>query len=179
MLHVVLYGNDRREAPVMVKNCVAANCSNTYGQGVSLFKFPKDPELRQKWIKNIQRTRANWSGPGEHSVLCSQHFESSCFEVDSELAAQMGIQKRRRLKPDAVPTLFDRPAIQLPSQSQSECDPSGSSRKRASAASSSLAGATTKKPRTAYEKRERSRVRNKNRTQITRQPAASNACHAI
>lgn len=157
----------------MVKNCVAANCSNTYGHGVSLFKFPKNPELRQKWIKNVQRTRANWSGPGEHSVLCSQHFESSCFEVDSELAAQMGIQKRRRLKPDAVPTLFDRPTIQLPSasQSQSETDPSESSRKRASTASSSLAG-TTKKARTAYEKRERSRVSNKN-IHITRQPVAN------
>ena len=68
--------------------------------------------------------RANWDGPSEHSVLCSQHFESSCFEVDSELAAQMGIQKRKMLKPDAVPTLFDRPAIQLSSSAQSEPGPS-------------------------------------------------------
>ena len=84
--------------------------------------------------------------------MCSQHFESSCFEVDSELAAQVGIQKRRRLKPDAVPTLFDRPAIQLPS-AQSEPGPSRS-RKRASTGSSSLADTTTKKIRTAYEKRD-------------------------
>ena len=141
----------------MVKSCVAANCSNTYGHGTSLFKFPKDPELRQKWIKNVQRTRAKWSGPSEHSVLCSQHFDSSCFEVDSELAAEMGIQKRRRLKPDAVPSLFDRPGIQLPSAStQSEAGPSRSSRKRASVSSSSLADTTpSKKSRTAYEKRER------------------------
>jgi hypothetical protein len=101
----------------MVKNCVAANCSNTYGHGVSLFKFPKDRALRQKWIKNVQKTRANWDGPSEHSVLCSQHFESSCFEVDSALAAQMGIQKRKRLKPDAVPTVFDRPAIHTEAES--------------------------------------------------------------
>ena len=66
-----------------------------------------------KMDKNIQRTRAKRSGPSEHSVSCSQHFDSSCFEVDSELAAEKGIQKCRRLKPDAVPTLFDRPGIQL------------------------------------------------------------------
>ena len=66
---------DRREISTMVKSCVAANCSNTYRDGVSLFKFPKDPALRQKWIKNVQRTRAKWSGPSEHSVSCSQHFD--------------------------------------------------------------------------------------------------------
>ena len=138
----------------MVKNCVAV----TYGHSVSLFKFPKDRALRQKWIRNVQKTIANWDGPSEHSVLCSQHFESSCFEVDSELAAQMGIQKRRRLKPDAVPTVFDRPAIQLPSSAQPEPGPSRVSRKRSSTGSSSFADTTTKKIRTAYEKRERSRV---------------------
>lgn len=154
---------DRREISTMVKSCVAANCSNTYRDGVSLFKFPKDPALRQKWIKNVQRTRAKWSGPSEHSVLCSQHFDSSCFEESTELAAKMGIQTRRKLKPDAVPTLFARPGIQLPSQA-SEPGPSGLSRltprKRASTDSSSLADATSKKSRTAYEKRERSRVSN-------------------
>ena len=53
------------------------------------------------------RTRADWSGPSERSVLCSQHFESSCFDIGSELAAGMGIQKRRKPRPDAVPTVFD------------------------------------------------------------------------
>ena len=67
----------------------------------------------------------------------------------------MGIQKRKRLKPDAVPTLwFDRPAIQLPSLAQSEPGPSRLSRKRGSTGSSSLADTTTKKIRTAYEKRD-------------------------
>ena len=38
-----------------------------------------------------------------------------------ELSKEMGMQKRRRLKPDAVPTLFTRPAVQLPS-ALSDCD---------------------------------------------------------
>ena len=30
-----------KRAVHVVKSCVAANCSNKYGHGVSLFKFPK------------------------------------------------------------------------------------------------------------------------------------------
>ena len=117
--------------------------------------------MRQKWIKNVQRTRAEWKGPSEHSVLCSEHFESSCFEIDSGLAAEMGLQKRRRLKPDAVPTLFTRPEVPLPS-AMSEPGPSRLSRKRAPVSSSSIADTAAKKSRTAYEKRERARVSKKN-----------------
>ena len=144
----------------MVKRCVAAGCSNTYSENVSLFKFPKDPVLRQKWVKNVQRMRAQWSGPSEHSVLCSQHFDSSCFERDSELASQMGMQKRRRLKDDAVPTLFERPVAQMsPLLCDTEAGPSGSiSRKRASSGSSLADASSSKKKRSAYEKRERHRV---------------------
>ena len=70
----------------------------------------------------------------------------------------MGIQKCKRLKPDAVPTLFDlwfdRPVIQLPSLAQSEPGPSRLSRKRDSTGSSSLADTTTKKITTAHKKRD-------------------------
>ena len=144
----------------MVKRCVAAGCSNTYSDNVSLFKFPKDPVLRHKWVKNVQRTRAQWNGPSDHSVLCSQHFDSSCFERDSDLASQMGMQKRRRLKEDAVPTLFERPrALMSQVVSGADAGPSGTqSRKRASSSSSLADEGTSKKKRTAYEKRERSRV---------------------
>ena len=142
----------------MVKRCVAAGCSNTYSDNVSLFKFPKDPILRQKWVKNVQRTRAQWSGPSEHSVLCSQHFDNSCFEPDSELASQMGIQKRRRLKDGAVPTLFEKPVAPVPESLLSEAVPSSLSRKRASSSSSLADAGSSKKKRAVYEKRERSRV---------------------
>jgi len=136
----------------MVKRCVAAGCSMTYSDGVSLFKFPKDPVLRQKWIKQVQRTRAQWSGPSEHSVLCSKHFDGSCFEPDAELASHMGIQKRTRLKADAIPTLFERPTTpSLPS----EAGQSPLSRKRTSSSSSI---GSSKKKRAACEKLERSRV---------------------
>ena len=117
----------------MVKRCGAAECSNTYSDGVHLFKFPRDPAIRQQWVKQVQRTRAQWSGPSEHSILCSKHFTDSCFEPDSVLASKMGIKKCRRLKDDAIPTIFERP-VSLPS-----CTPPSVSysRKRAATTASS------------------------------------------
>ena len=110
-----------------------------------------------------QTNRDHWSGLTKHSVLCIRHFTEDCFEPNSAIAASMGLTKRRRLKPNAFPTVFER---QAPVHSSG---PSGSgvcpSRKRAAATTTAGAtgiGGTTqiKKPRQAYEKRERSRVRN-------------------
>ena len=120
-----------------MKSCVAAVCSNKKSETVSLFNFPKDPELRQKWIQNVQRTGTEWKGPTQNSVVCSEHFESSCFEASYDLATKMGLQKRRKLKPDTVPTILKRPTIQLPSQSAQygspdDAGPGGLSRKRSS-----------------------------------------------
>ena len=58
----------------MVKRCIAAGCSNTYKQNVSLFIFPRDPTLRERWTRQVRRTRAGWSGPTATSYLCSNHF---------------------------------------------------------------------------------------------------------
>ena len=96
----------------MVNRCVAAGCSNTPSDRVSLFRFPKDKVLRNKWEKQVQRTRAKWKVT-EHSYLCSEHFTEDSFEVDSEIASKFGLKKRRRLKSGAVPTIFHRPPVSL------------------------------------------------------------------
>ena len=46
---------------------------------VSLFRFPRYPCLREKWVKHVQRTQVHWN-PTDNSVLCSKHFEEDCFE---------------------------------------------------------------------------------------------------
>ena len=44
---------------------------------------------------------------GANSVVCEDHFEDSCFDERSTLQARlMGWKIRKRLKPDAVPTIF-------------------------------------------------------------------------
>ena len=141
----------------MVKRCVAAGCSNTHSDGVSLFHFLRDPSLRLQWTRQVQRTRDGWKGPSDYSVVCSKHLTSDCFEEDSTIAAKFGIEKKRCLKPNAVPTVFLR-ANSSSTQSSSVRDTNTerqcSSRKRAGEEVS----VPVEKKRTAYEKRERSRV---------------------
>ena len=93
----------------MGKRCIASGCSNTNSDGVSLFRFSRDPSLRKKWNKQVQRTCANWKDATEYSVLWCDHFTSDCFEMDSFLAAGFGMAKKKCLKPDALPTIFHRP----------------------------------------------------------------------
>ena len=142
----------------MVNRCVAAGCSNTPSDSVSLFRFSKDTALRRKWEKQVQRTRALWKVT-EHSFLCSDHFTVDCFEVDSTLASQFGIKKRRRLKPGSVPTIFHRSLAQAATthdQPELEKGQEEMSRKRGVAVSGTSA---TSKRRRVVEKRERHEVK--------------------
>lgn len=121
----------------MVCRCVAAGCSKTHRDGVQLFLFPKDARLKQMWAAEVRKTRDKWQ-PTKHSVLCNEHFEDFCFEKETSLSKAMGLGKwKPRLKCDAVPTIFKKPSLKrkIPA---AEPEP--------------------KKRRTAYEKRERSRV---------------------
>ena len=45
----------------MGKRCIVAGCSNENKDGVSLFNFPKRKETREQWIKEVKRTRADWT----------------------------------------------------------------------------------------------------------------------
>lgn len=140
----------------MVNRCVAAGCSNTSSDRVSLFKFPSDAVLRRKWEKQVQRTRAQWKAT-EHSFLCSDHFTEDCFEVDSALASQFGMKKRRRLRPGAVPTIFHRSsAAQVRTDEAAE---ERSSRKRTAEVCPMVDDeGPSKRKRGAVEKRERREV---------------------
>ena len=136
----------------MVRRCVAAGCSNTPTSTINLFKFPKDPVLRAKWVRQVRRTRAQWAAT-EHSVLCSEHFTEDCFEVNAALAQSFGMSKRRRLKEGAIPTIFERRSAERASTSSKRpCD--------------SDTPTSPKRPCRAVEKRDRSRVNN------------STCCHA-
>ena len=93
------------------KRCIAALCSNTYQDGVSLHYFPKDEELAKRWSSQVKKTRADWTKHSKHIFMCINHFEADCFEQGAVLAAAFGLgtKRRRILKPDAVPTVFAKP----------------------------------------------------------------------
>ena len=56
--------------------------NNSHTEGISMHLFPKDEEVRWKWIKFVQQRRADFVGEAvnsAHNLLCSRHFEESCF----------------------------------------------------------------------------------------------------
>lgn len=85
----------------MPYHCVAYGCGKTAEDGVTLFKFPKDPEEFHKWEKQVQRTRSQWVAT-PNSYLCSEHFGKDYFEPKPATGTQ-------KLKQGAVPTVFVRP----------------------------------------------------------------------
>uniref|UniRef100_A0A8C6KY06 THAP domain-containing protein 1 n=1 Tax=Nothobranchius furzeri TaxID=105023 RepID=A0A8C6KY06_NOTFU len=50
--------------------CSAPNCSNSSSIGKQLFRFPKDPLRKKKWVMNCRRDFE----PTPHSRLCQVSF---------------------------------------------------------------------------------------------------------
>jgi hypothetical protein len=91
----------------MPKTCVAIGCNNSYAEGVCLHKFPANIQLRKQWTAAVVKTRQDWKGPTDYSVLCSLHFKRECYEPSSLLQLGLGLQPRRLVLQDtAVPSLF-------------------------------------------------------------------------
>ena len=78
--------------------CSAANCKNRHGDGVRLFRWPSAPERARLWLERCGRASSGWQ-PRRSSRLCEKHFDCSQFEEHRQ-------DGWRKLKPNAVPTLF-------------------------------------------------------------------------
>ena len=86
---------------------VAAGCDKESDGQFSLFTFPRNPERRAQWSREVAKTRSNWSGPSDQSVLCSLHFTKDSFEASIALTTELALPaKRRKLKDSAVQSLF-------------------------------------------------------------------------
>ena len=93
--------------------CVAGypnkrSCKNTsYTPGIKMYEFPKDPQLRAKWAKFVQRHRPDFSvpPPGKSVSLCSAHFKDECFNRPRlSLEGMEHLNFSQRLIPGSVPT---------------------------------------------------------------------------
>ncbi|XP_029154861.1 52 kDa repressor of the inhibitor of the protein kinase-like isoform X1 [Nylanderia fulva] len=73
--------------------CCAKNCHNRTEQGFRLFRFPANQERKQIWIEQCG------TDPKGNSRLCEFHFDDSQFEDKRQ-------DGRRKLKPNAIPTIF-------------------------------------------------------------------------
>ena len=72
---------------------------------ISVYRFPVEKELRQRWVP-----RQNWI-PTKNSVLCENHFLASDFQVERDdntrgRGNKRGILKQKFLRPDAVPSIW-------------------------------------------------------------------------
>ncbi|XP_061579306.1 uncharacterized protein LOC133445837 isoform X2 [Cololabis saira] len=63
----------------MVHTCVVSGCRNrrTAGSSVSFYRFPRDPQRKQRWVSAVNRR--GWA-PSDGSRLCSTHFISEMKE---------------------------------------------------------------------------------------------------
>ncbi|XP_063544484.1 uncharacterized protein LOC134752724 isoform X3 [Cydia strobilella] len=77
-------------------SCCVLDCSVTprnNSGNYSFHRFPQNPELRQKWLRAVDRK--TWT-PQKYSVICSKHFEPKYFRG----------KVRTKLRIDSIPTLF-------------------------------------------------------------------------
>ena len=96
----------------------AYGCKTRSGKGkdIGLHKFPdekREPARRKLWLDRLNRRESATMKfkPSDHSKLCSLHFEEDQFVLTKEFAKEIGYghRFRKKLKDDAVPSLFLRP----------------------------------------------------------------------
>lgn len=99
----------RAESGRTGKYCVAAGCTSTHMDSVSLHAFPKErdrPEMRKKWTAFVKLKRKEFDLPTPHSVLCEKHFPPGSYPMEYELKKSMHLEVRKKhLLPHAVPTI--------------------------------------------------------------------------
>ena len=105
------YRTNSDKLPRGGRRCVAGSpnlvsCTNSqHTEGISMHLFPKeetDLQRRRKWVNFVHKHRPSFPAT-KTSVLCSAHFEDSCFNMNLMLAKSLNI--KRFLKDDAVPTI--------------------------------------------------------------------------
>ena len=84
----------------MVYKCCAVNCRSDYAGGdcTTVFSFPKDEHLRNRWIKFVKRK--DWK-PTASSYICIKHFEEKYYKKG---ANDKPFRLNKKLKP--VSTIF-------------------------------------------------------------------------
>ena len=88
-------------------HCVAFGCTKqakkANNPNISFHIFPRNEKLRLAWRKAVGRK----SLP-KNPRLCSEHFEADCFEDSVRLQVELlgSSPWKRKLKPDAIPTIF-------------------------------------------------------------------------
>ena len=86
-------------------HCCVPECINhsTKKSGISYHRIPKDKGLQKAWIARIRRDNLP---PLQNCYVCSEHFTDDCFETDLRAQFLPEQKVKRRLKRDAIPSVF-------------------------------------------------------------------------
>lgn len=86
-----------------VQTKLAAPIVNTLIEYLSMcFPAKQKIQRRIKWVNFVRKHRPSFHASGT-SLLCSAHFEDSCYNTDVTLAKTLGM--KRILREDAIPTV--------------------------------------------------------------------------
>ncbi|KAK3094853.1 hypothetical protein FSP39_007090 [Pinctada imbricata] len=136
------------------------NCSNTNNDGVSLHFFPTSQPILNQWNSFVKTKSKNWHGPTKYSVLCSDHFDESCYPDEYKIRKSMGFPplKKKRLKENAVPTIQKQAAAPT-TTGETDADELEDLQSQWIYPNATSTPYRKKGPRMAFVKRENSRVR--------------------
>jgi hypothetical protein len=95
----------------MPRKCCVPACKSNYSsesEKVTVFRFPKDENLKQKWIRCIHRHNFK---PNTQSVVCIHHFDPTFVIKEEKYVQPDGSEvvipnKRLKLTDTAIPTIF-------------------------------------------------------------------------
>lgn len=102
-----LFSFQKRADRTSSSHCSVPRCSASakYNSVLSFFTFPKEDDLRRKWVTNIRRDNFIITN---NTRVCSRHF------LPSHMAEPPSPKGRRLLKTGAVPVLFEWNHFSLP-----------------------------------------------------------------
>ena len=79
--------------------CKAYGCKNRGSEpGIFRHRFPEDPKLRDEWVHRCGRADFTIKDVNKASMMCSAHFEDSCYERSPKLLAGLGVKFKPSLK---------------------------------------------------------------------------------
>ena len=89
------------------KNCCIRGCQSVYRIGEQFFHFPENQDILDQWVQAISPEQNPGWKPSKTTWVCEYHFRDDCFLIgEDNLDSRGRVRKIRRLKSDAVPSIF-------------------------------------------------------------------------
>ena len=112
-LRSTLYGFSCLVSRVKMPLCSIPGCSNRSDKDpekrLSFHNLPfRNKKLAKKWLDQLRRDSRFMTKKLENVYVCNEHFTEDCYEVSYRYEMLGAKTRKRRLKQDAVPKIFQR-----------------------------------------------------------------------